>query len=54
MTSESGRFIVRSAFWLTGQFVVRMPMYEHVPTTVFWRDVSLLPSLQCAPRVLSP
>jgi hypothetical protein len=32
-----------SAFWLAGQVVVRVPMYQYVPATVFWRCVSLLP-----------
>lgn len=34
-----------SAFWLAGQVVVRVPMYQYVPATVFWRGVSLLPCL---------
>lgn len=34
-----------SAFWLAGQIVVRVPMYQYVPATVFWRGVSLLPCL---------
>ena len=33
------------AFWLAGQVVVRVPMYQYVPATVFWRGVSLLPCL---------
>ena len=33
------------AFWLAGQIVVRMPMYQYVPATVFWRGVTLLPCL---------
>ncbi|MGE3509653.1 MAG: hypothetical protein AB7N65_12310 [Vicinamibacterales bacterium] len=34
-----------SAFWLAGQVVVRVPMYQYVPATVFWRGVTLLPCL---------
>jgi hypothetical protein len=34
-----------TAFWLAGQIVVRVPMYQYVPATVFWRGVSLLPYL---------
>ncbi len=33
------------AFWLGGQIVVRVPMYQYVPATVFWRGVTLLPCL---------
>ena len=33
------------AFWLAGQIVVRVPMYQYVPATVFWRGVTLLPCL---------